>query len=91
MRFPLDENLSPRACPLLIAAGYPATHVRTEGMASATDQQVLATAAADGFTLITADRGDFGRDLARTRAAEPSVILLRQLRNVVRGPDVAAS
>jgi predicted nuclease of predicted toxin-antitoxin system len=90
VRFLLDENLSPRACPLLIAAGHQATHVRSEGMASATDQQVLAKAAVDGFTLVTADRGDFGRELALTRAAEPSVILLRQLPNVVRGADVAA-
>jgi predicted nuclease of predicted toxin-antitoxin system len=59
-------------------------------MASATDSQVLAKAAADGLTLITADRGDFGRELALTRAVEPSVILLRQLPNVVRVADVAA-
>ncbi|MCA1671319.1 MAG: DUF5615 family PIN-like protein [Actinobacteria bacterium] len=38
------------------------------GMASASDRQVLAKAAAEGLTLITADRGDFGRELALTRA-----------------------
>jgi predicted nuclease of predicted toxin-antitoxin system len=59
-------------------------------MASASDAQVLAKAAADGLTLITADRGDFGRELALTRAVEPSVILLRQLPDVVRASDVAA-
>ena len=37
-------------------------------MASASDQQVLAKAATEGLTLITADRGDFGRELALTRA-----------------------
>lgn len=90
MRFLIDENLSPRIGPLLIAGGHHATHVRDHGMAGASDSQVLAKAAADGLTLITADRGDFGRELALTRAIEPSVILLRQLPDVVRAADVAA-
>jgi hypothetical protein len=42
-------------------------------MASASDPQVLAKAAAAGFTLITAGRGDFGRELALTSAVELSV------------------
>lgn len=84
MRFLIDENLSPRICALLITAGHHATHIRDHGMASASDRQVLATAAAEGLTLITADRGDFGRELAFTRAVEPSVVLLRQLPDIVR-------
>jgi predicted nuclease of predicted toxin-antitoxin system len=51
---------------------------------------VLAKAAAERLTLITADRGDFGRELALTRAVEPSVVLLRQLPDVVRAAEVAA-
>jgi predicted nuclease of predicted toxin-antitoxin system len=90
VRFLIDENLSPRICTFLIASGHGATHVRDHGMASATDSQVLAKAAADGLVLITADRGDFGRELALTRAVEPSVILLRQLPDVVRASDVTA-
>lgn len=90
MRFLIDENLSPQTCTLLIANGHSATHIRDHGMASASDQQVLAKAAIEGLTLITADRGDFGRELAHTRAVEPSVILLRQLPDVVRAADVAA-
>lgn len=89
MRFLIDENLSPQTCTLLIANGHSATHIRDHGMASASDQQVLAKAAIEGLTLITADRGDFGRELAHTRAVEPSVIL-RQLPDVVRAADVAA-
>jgi predicted nuclease of predicted toxin-antitoxin system len=73
VRFLIDENLSPRICTSLIASGHGATHVRDHGMASATDSQVLAKAATDGLVLITADRGDFGRELALTRAVEPSV------------------
>jgi predicted nuclease of predicted toxin-antitoxin system len=90
VRFLIDENLSPRICPLLIATGHHAIHVRELGMASASDPQVLAKAAADGLTLITADRGDFGRELARIRAIEPSVVLPRQLPDVVRATEVAA-
>lgn len=36
--------------------------------------EALAKAAADGLTLITADRGDFGRELALTPVVEPSVV-----------------
>ena len=78
MRFLIDENLSPRICALLTAGGHHATHIRDYGMASASDQQVIAKAAAEGRTLITADRGDFGRELALTHVVEPSVILLRR-------------
>ena len=39
MRFLVDENLSPRICPILAAGGHHATHVRDEGMAGATDPQ----------------------------------------------------
>jgi predicted nuclease of predicted toxin-antitoxin system len=78
------------ANPFLIAGGHDATHIRDHGMASASDLRVLAKAAADGLTLITADRGDFGRELALTRAVEPSVILLRQLPDVVRASSTAA-
>jgi predicted nuclease of predicted toxin-antitoxin system len=59
-------------------------------MRSATDPQVLAKAVADGRILLTADRGDFGRELAYTQAIEPSVILLRQLPDVVRAEEVTA-
>jgi predicted nuclease of predicted toxin-antitoxin system len=79
VRFLIDENLSSRICALLSAGGYHATHIRDHGMASASDSQVLAKAATEGLTLITADRGDFGRALALTHAVEPSVVLLRQL------------
>jgi predicted nuclease of predicted toxin-antitoxin system len=68
VRFLIDENLSPRICPLLAAAGHHAVHVRD----------------------LAADRGDFGRELAATRATEPSVMLLRQLPDVVRAADIAS-
>ena len=89
MRFLLDENLSPRIRALLEAAGHEAFHVRDLQMSGSSDRAVLARAATDGLTIITADRGDFGRELAATRATGPSVVLLRQLPDVVRAADVA--
>lgn len=90
MRFLLDENLSPRICALLNAAGHDAEHVRDRGLAGASDHDVLAAASADDRVVVTADTGDFGRELAATAATRPSGVLLRQLPDVVRAADVAA-
>jgi len=88
--FLLDENLAPRICNPLNAAGYDAVHVRDEGMSGASDPDVLARAVSGDRVLVTADRADFGRVLAFTQAARPSVVLLRQLPAVVRAQHVAA-
>jgi len=90
VRFLLDENLSPRICELLVSAGHSAVHVRDEGMSGSPDGEVLAHAASADLVLVTADRGDFGRELALTGASRPSIILLRQRPAVVRAADVAA-
>jgi len=90
MRFLVDENLSPRVCDHLNRAGHEAVHVRGVGLRSAPDSQTLARAAADGRILLTADREDFGRELAHTQALEPSVILLCQLPDIVRADEIAA-
>lgn len=76
MRFLLDENLSPRICELLVSGQYSAVHVRDEGMSGSSDGTVLAHAAREGLVLVTADRGDFGRELALTGATRPSIVLL---------------
>ena len=90
MNFLLDENLSPKVCEDLRAAGHEAIHVRDVGLAGSTDHAVLTHAAEFLQILVTADRGDFGRELAQTRATAPSVVLLRQLPDVVRAHDVSA-
>ncbi len=90
MRFLVDENLSPRICTLLGASGHDAEHVRELGLAGASDHDVLVAAADGDRVVVTADTGDFGRELAATGATRPSVILLRQLPDVVRAADVAA-
>lgn len=90
MKFLLDENLSPRICSRLDEGGHEAVHVRDLGLAGASDLEVLARAADDGHVVITADTGDFGRELAATRATKPSILLLRQLPAVVRAADIAS-
>lgn len=89
MRFLIDENLSPRTCQILHTAGHEASHVRDVGLASASDHHVLRYADT-GLVIVTADRGDFGRELATTGSTRPSVVLLRQLPRVVRAADVGA-
>lgn len=64
MRFLLDENLSPKIAGLLNAAGHDCIHVRDCGLTGAADAEVLSKAAEDGRVVITADRADFGRELA---------------------------
>lgn len=77
MRLLLDENLSPTLSAFLIEAGHDVVHVRDRGLTSATDDVVLALAAAEGRVLISADT-DFDTLLARSGAIEPSVVLIRR-------------
>lgn len=80
MKFLLDENLSPVLRDLLIESGHDVIHVRDLQMAGSTDEEVITQAAALGRVLISADT-DFGALLARTHAAEPSLILIRRAGN----------
>ena len=78
MKFLIDNNLSPLLAESLTAQGHDAIHLRDLGMQAATDEVVLARAAAESRVLVSADT-DFGGLLARSKAARPSVLLIRRL------------
>lgn len=78
MKFLLDNNLSPLLADALKAAGHDAVHGRDLGMQAAPDEAVLEQARSGEQVLISADT-DFGGILARSKAASPSVILIRRL------------
>ena len=80
MRFLLDQNISPRVAEPLRAAGHDVTIAREVGLATATDELVMATARAEQRTLVSADT-DFGTILARTAATNPSLLLMRRAAN----------
>src|SRR5579885_1871660 len=84
MLFLVDMNLTPLWTSYLSAAGHDAVHWSTVGPIDAED----GFAAHSGLVVITNDL-DFPRILACTRAAGPSVILLRgyPLTPEARGPD----
>ncbi|HEY1914575.1 MAG TPA: DUF5615 family PIN-like protein [Streptosporangiaceae bacterium] len=78
MKFLIDNNLSPLLADSLRAAGHTAIHLRDVNMRDAPDPAVLEYARSEECVLISADT-DFGALLARSRAAKPSVILIRRL------------
>lgn len=82
MRFLVDEALQDLVADRLVDAGHDATHVRALKMQGATDNEVLAHAAAERRVLITTDT-DFGTILALSGAAMPSVLLLRGVGDTV--------
>lgn len=78
MRLLIDNNLSPLLAERFKAAGHDSVHVRDIGLQAATDSVVLERAQAENRVLISADT-DFSTLLARSRAASPSVLLIRRL------------
>jgi predicted nuclease of predicted toxin-antitoxin system len=74
----VDMMLSTRVAEELRNAGHDAVHAREYGLQRALDEEILARAAREQRTLISADM-DFGFLLASRRDPWPSVVLLRRL------------
>jgi predicted nuclease of predicted toxin-antitoxin system len=88
VRFLVDENLSRSLADLLAKPGHDAVHVRDLEAAGASDSAIMVLAVGDDRIIISADT-DFGALLAHSRAAKPSVILVRALVDR-RPPELAA-
>jgi predicted nuclease of predicted toxin-antitoxin system len=84
----IDANLSPRISSRSRAEGHETVHVADIGMLKASDESILAHAAAAGQVVVTADT-DFGELLAVSGASRPSVVLLRSADHLT--PDQQAS
>lgn len=78
MRFLLDTNVSFRVGSELAAEGHDVVHVDDLSMGDAPDREILERARHEERVIISADT-DFGAYLASDRAAEPSVLLIREV------------
>jgi len=76
MEFLLDQGLPLSTVQHLQALGLESVHAGALGLAAATDEAILAEGCARGAIVVTLD-ADFHAILARSRAAQPSVIRLR--------------
>jgi predicted nuclease of predicted toxin-antitoxin system len=76
MRILIDMNLTPRWVQFFRDAGYECSHRVTIGRAETADANICPYARENKSVLLTNDL-DFPQILAHTKAALPSVILLR--------------
>jgi predicted nuclease of predicted toxin-antitoxin system len=76
MRFLLDQGLPRSTVQHLQAIGLESEHVGSLGLATATDEAILAEGNSRGAIVVTLD-ADFHALLARTCAVSPSVIRIR--------------
>jgi predicted nuclease of predicted toxin-antitoxin system len=76
MKLLVDMNMSPRWIEVFADGGFEAEHWSKVGSANASDFEIMAFAAAQGWTVLTRDL-DFGSILAATGGRKPSVIQLR--------------
>jgi predicted nuclease of predicted toxin-antitoxin system len=86
MKFLLDQGLPRSTVQHLQAIGLEAEHVGDLGLATATDEAILAEGRARDAIVATLD-ADFHAILARSGAASPSVIRIRI--QGLKGEDVA--
>lgn len=77
MKFLLDMNLPRQLGRLLQERGHDCRHAAEHELYTAEDQEIVEVARATGEVILTHDL-DFGRILAFSGRAEPSVIIFRQ-------------
>lgn len=75
MRIVVDMNLAPSWSERLTAEGFDAVHWSSIGAPTASDEDIVAHAAATSAVMVTHDL-DFPAILAATQRARPSVVLL---------------
>jgi predicted nuclease of predicted toxin-antitoxin system len=76
MRFLADAGISPKTVQFLSELAHDAVHVKSLGLARATDAQIVDRARQDSRVLLTFDL-DFGDILALGVLDKPSVIIFR--------------
>jgi predicted nuclease of predicted toxin-antitoxin system len=76
VRLLIDANLSPRVAAGLRSEGHETVHVADIGMLGASDEAILAHAAASGMVIVSADT-DFGELLAVSGQRGRRFVLLR--------------
>jgi predicted nuclease of predicted toxin-antitoxin system len=77
LRFLLDMNLPRQLGRLLRDQGHDCRHAADHGLHTADDHEIVEVARSTGEVILTHDL-DFGRILAFSGKAEPSVIIFRQ-------------
>lgn len=88
MRFLVDENVSHRICPALVAAGHDAVHVSEIGLASTADEMIVARAVSEDRVVVSCDH-DFVQILYASGASKPSLLLTRDV-DTMPSADLAA-
>jgi predicted nuclease of predicted toxin-antitoxin system len=76
MKLLVDMNLSPKWIEILSGAGFEAAHWSTLGAANAPDAEIMSSARAHEYVVLTHDL-DFGAILAATQGEKPSVVQIR--------------
>ena len=92
MKILVDACLTPEWCEILATGGIEAMHVRDIEAASAPDEDIIAWAVENGYSILTHDL-DFATMIAAANERRPSIIQIRSKLPIPRlmGPRVIAA